>query len=160
MTFWGIQSAQKTSWQADVNKASWLVNHFATRSNREKFHLNQTLYPQSKTTTPPFVYGWKEIQAHHGCILSILLKSTEQRRWSINRLFCPYSRPCFSFSFLQAAVDWRAASATGSRECFREWKMSYRGDIPTPSSLDPTHSPPWCDTWPLRVFISERGSEK
>lgn len=76
------QSAQKTSWQAHINKVSWLINQFATRRNRMKLiyatQLNSTLSPPS-CLQPSLLLsclGWKEIQAHHNCILSILLKSS------------------------------------------------------------------------------------
>lgn len=50
---------------------------------------------------------------------------------------------CFSFSFLQAGVGRRAALATGSREFFVEWKMSYGETFwpPIPPTRHPKMTP-------------------
>lgn len=43
---------------------------------------------------------------------------------------------------MKAALDWRAALATGNQEFFREWTMSYGGDIlPPPPATPPSHHP-------------------
>ncbi|KAG7481639.1 hypothetical protein JOB18_000977 [Solea senegalensis] len=60
----------------------------------------------------------------------------------------------------KAGVGRRAALATGNREFFGEWKMSYgeRRSGPPPTN-PPTHHLSMTPDPPL-VFISDRGSEK
>ncbi|KAK2854106.1 hypothetical protein Q5P01_006767 [Channa striata] len=65
--------------------------------------------PPNNSGIKPSLFFWsclerKEIQAHHDCILSILLKSSVAEKAGVGR---------------------RAALATGSCKFFGEWKMSY-----------------------------------